>query len=45
MSTKKHIYVNPLGGVKEMEYNNVEKVRWGVVGKMHVIDYKNNNWD
>jgi len=28
-----------------MEYINVEKVRWGVVGKMHVIDYNNNNWD
>ena len=27
MSTKKHIYVNPLGGVKEMEYNNVEKLK------------------
>ena len=27
MSTKKHIYVNPLGGVTEMEYNNVEKLK------------------
>ena len=27
MSTKKHIYVNPLGGVKEIDYNNVEKLK------------------
>ena len=34
MSTKKHIYVNPLGGVKEMEYNNVEKLN------VYKIEYK-----
>tara|TARA_B100000900_G_C20580888_1_gene717485 strand:+ start:1267 stop:1494 length:228 start_codon:yes stop_codon:yes gene_type:complete len=27
MSSKKNIYVNPLGGVKEIDYNNVEKLK------------------
>ena len=27
MSNNKHIYVNPLGGVKEINYNNVEKLK------------------
>lgn len=29
-SGKKHLYVNPLGGIKEIDYNNVNKLKKSV---------------
>ncbi len=44
MPTKKQIYVNPLGGVKEIDYNNIDKLKnSNITVNARVVDSKLQN--